>query len=86
VAGCCEHGNEPSRSIKGRELLDKLNVLLASEDGICSMESMKVISKLPEIRATGNVHVPRMEETSNACIILMEKLLGKLKFWRVMGG
>jgi len=22
VAGCCEHGNEPSGSIKGREFLD----------------------------------------------------------------
>jgi hypothetical protein len=25
VAGCCEHGNEPSGSIKGREFLDKLS-------------------------------------------------------------
>jgi hypothetical protein len=22
VVGCCEHGNEPSRSIKGEEFLD----------------------------------------------------------------
>jgi hypothetical protein len=25
VAGCCEHGNEPSGSIKGGELLDQLS-------------------------------------------------------------
>jgi hypothetical protein len=25
VAGCCEHGNEPSGSIKGGEFLDSLS-------------------------------------------------------------
>jgi hypothetical protein len=25
VAGCCEHGNEPSGSVKGKEFLDKLS-------------------------------------------------------------
>jgi hypothetical protein len=25
VAGCCEHGNEPSISIKGGEILDSLS-------------------------------------------------------------
>jgi hypothetical protein len=38
VAGSCEHGNEPSGSIKCREFLDYLNVLLASQEGLCSME------------------------------------------------
>jgi hypothetical protein len=26
VAGCCEHGNEPSRTVKGGECLDRLRV------------------------------------------------------------
>jgi hypothetical protein len=34
VAGVCEHGDEPSGSIKCGEFLDKLSVLL----GLCSME------------------------------------------------
>jgi hypothetical protein len=38
VAGSCEHGNEPSGSIKCVEFLDYLNVLLASQEGLCSME------------------------------------------------
>jgi hypothetical protein len=38
VAGSCEHGNEPLGSIKCREFLDQLSVLLASEEGLCSME------------------------------------------------
>jgi hypothetical protein len=38
VAGSCEHGNEPSGSIKCREFLDWLSVLLAFQEGLCSME------------------------------------------------
>jgi hypothetical protein len=38
VAGSCEHGNEPSGSIKCGESLDYLSVLLASLEGFCSME------------------------------------------------
>jgi hypothetical protein len=38
VADSCEHGNEPSGSIKCREFLDCLSVLLASYEGLCSME------------------------------------------------
>jgi hypothetical protein len=38
VAGSCEHGNEPSGSIKCGEFLDKLSVLLASQEGLCSMD------------------------------------------------
>jgi hypothetical protein len=38
VAGSCEHGNEPSASIKCGEFLDWLSVLLASQEGLCSME------------------------------------------------
>jgi hypothetical protein len=38
VAGSCEHGNESSGSIKCGEFLDWLSVLLASQEGLCSME------------------------------------------------
>jgi hypothetical protein len=38
VAASFEHGNEPSSSIKGGEFLDYLSVLLASQEGLCSME------------------------------------------------
>jgi hypothetical protein len=38
VAGSCEHGNEPSGSIKFGEFLDYLSVLLASKEGLCSIE------------------------------------------------
>jgi hypothetical protein len=38
VAGSCEHGNEPSGSIKFGEFLDYLSLLLASQEGLCSME------------------------------------------------
>jgi hypothetical protein len=37
VAACCEHGNEPSDSIKGRKFLDYLSVLSASQEGLCYM-------------------------------------------------
>jgi hypothetical protein len=38
VAGSCEHGDEPSGSIKYGEFLYWLSVLLASQEGLCSME------------------------------------------------
>jgi hypothetical protein len=38
VAGPCEHSNELSGSIKGGEFLDWLSDLLASQEGLCSME------------------------------------------------
>jgi hypothetical protein len=37
VAGSCEYGNEPFGSIKGKEFLEYLSVLLASQ-GLCSIE------------------------------------------------
>jgi hypothetical protein len=49
VAGCCEHGDETSDSIKCWEFLDQLSVLLASQEGLCSMEfsfSLVFTSKL----------------------------------------
>jgi hypothetical protein len=38
VADSCEHGNAPPGSIKGMKFLDQLSVLLASQEGLCSME------------------------------------------------
>jgi hypothetical protein len=38
VAGFCEHGNEPPGSIKFGEFPDWLSVLLASQEGLCSMD------------------------------------------------
>jgi hypothetical protein len=38
VAGSCECGNEPPGSIEFGELLDELKKLLASQEGLCSME------------------------------------------------
>jgi hypothetical protein len=38
VTGCCEHGSENSCSIKDGVFLDLLSVLLASQEGLCSME------------------------------------------------
>jgi hypothetical protein len=37
VAGSCEHGEEPSGSIKGVEFLGYLSMLLASQIGLCFM-------------------------------------------------
>jgi len=41
VAGCCEHGNEPSGSVKGGELLDWLRdcQLLKKDSVPCSSSS-----------------------------------------------
>jgi hypothetical protein len=44
VAGSCEHGNEPSGSIKCGEFLDYLSVLLASQEGPCSMELVIIMN------------------------------------------
>jgi hypothetical protein len=38
VAGSCEHGNEPSGSIKGGEFFGERSLLLASQEGLNSME------------------------------------------------
>jgi hypothetical protein len=38
VAGCCKHGDEPLGSIKCGEFPDYWNVILASQEGLCSVE------------------------------------------------
>jgi hypothetical protein len=43
VASCCEHGDEPSSSIKCGEFLDYLSVLFASEEGLCYTELVSYI-------------------------------------------
>jgi hypothetical protein len=47
VAGSCEHGDEPSGSIKCEEFLDYLSVLSASQEGLCSMELVSYIHIRP---------------------------------------
>jgi hypothetical protein len=55
VAGSCQHGNEPSGSIKGWDFLDKLSVLLYSQGGLCSME---VVSYDHILRTTDMILMP----------------------------
>jgi hypothetical protein len=38
VAGFCEHSNEPSGSVKGGGISRLSERLLASQEGLCSME------------------------------------------------
>jgi hypothetical protein len=38
VVGPCEHGDEPSGSIECGEFLVYLSILVASREGLCSME------------------------------------------------
>jgi hypothetical protein len=38
VVGSCEHDDEPSDSMECGEFLDWLSVLVASQEGLCSME------------------------------------------------
>jgi hypothetical protein len=40
VIGSCEHSNKPSGSVKGGEFLDLAERILASQVGLCSMESV----------------------------------------------
>jgi hypothetical protein len=43
VADSCERGNEPSGSMKGGKVLDYLSMLLALQEGLCSMELVSYI-------------------------------------------
>ena len=38
MAGCCEHGNEPSFSIKFKEFSSPAEKLLASQEGLSSLK------------------------------------------------
>jgi len=40
VAGCCEHSNETSGSIKGGEIIEYLRDYWFLKAGLCSMESV----------------------------------------------
>jgi hypothetical protein len=43
VASSCEHGNEFSGSIKCGEFFDQLSVLVASQEGLYSMELVIIL-------------------------------------------
>jgi hypothetical protein len=48
VAGFCEHSNNPSGSIKGGGFLDYLSaLLLASQEGLCSMQLVFLAHFMP---------------------------------------
>jgi hypothetical protein len=47
VADSCEHGNEPSGSIKGKEFLDQQSVLLAPQEG---KSSIKFVACVPALQ------------------------------------
>jgi hypothetical protein len=53
VAGSGEHGTESSGYIKCGEFLDYLKILLASKEGLCSMEFdvfYRSPNRLPKLR------------------------------------
>jgi hypothetical protein len=73
VAGSCEHGNEPSGSIKFGEFLDYLSVPLASQEGLCSMELVKIgYDKIewcgaPQIRFNASLNTLKTSEVRISC-------------------
>jgi hypothetical protein len=64
--GSSEHGNEPLGSIKNGDLLDQLSVLLASQEGLCSIEldsygfslEIKNLTNNSELESCNNQDVP----------------------------
>jgi hypothetical protein len=60
VAGSYEHGTEPSGSIKCGEFLDQLSVLLAFQEGLCSMEIVNVLK--------GNISRHSIMDTVGICL------------------
>jgi hypothetical protein len=53
VVDSCEHGNEPSVSIKGGEFIDWLSDYWLLEKGFCSIES--VVARVPS-KKNGNFY------------------------------
>jgi hypothetical protein len=47
VMDTCKHGNEQTGSINVREFCNKLNVLTCAQKGLCSIESVPVVTRLP---------------------------------------
>jgi hypothetical protein len=50
VAGSCGYDNEPSGSRKSGEFLDKFNILLASQEGLYSMELVSLLSVMTGLK------------------------------------
>jgi hypothetical protein len=46
VAGCCEHGNEPSVALEGEEFLCQLNSYHLDPEGPCSIQLAEFILPL----------------------------------------
>ena len=49
MADACECGNEPSGSVKCGEFLDQLEKHLASQEGLCTMEQVSIVSIFKEV-------------------------------------
>jgi hypothetical protein len=56
VAGSSEHGNEPSGSIIGREFLDYLSLLSASQEELCSMDFLVIPRENPKYILIGQIY------------------------------
>jgi hypothetical protein len=61
VVGSCKHDNEPSGSVKDGELHDLLSVLLASQEGLCSMEFYTHTHTMVRRIHNAKVHRTRVE-------------------------
>jgi hypothetical protein len=56
VMDCSEHGDEPLGSIKCRKHFDRLSVLFASQQGLCSMELVRMSVVKQHIFLTNTQH------------------------------
>jgi hypothetical protein len=65
VEGSCEHGNEPSGSIKCWEILEQLNNCAASLERLCSMQLVTLIMDYKHVHVVlMNVSGPLAKLTS----------------------
>jgi len=55
VSGSCEHGNEPSGSMKEGKFLDLLSDL-AFQEGICSVDFSKSVSQISLLHYFNMLH------------------------------
>jgi hypothetical protein len=61
VTGSCEHGNKYLDSIKCGVFLEKLSVLLASQEGLCSMELVSLFYIISTKEMKENTEVQSFE-------------------------
>jgi hypothetical protein len=75
VAGSCEHGNETSGSIKGREFFALLSVLLASPERLYSMNLDSLFVRVNEtddlVKYTSQLQEP-VNTVTNCWFVFLE--------------